>query len=170
GSGFTMLALAGGIYILAKRQFALVLVIIVGAVGAYVIFDNLHILHETHLDTLINRLTEVSSKAAGSSGFARFIGPFYLLDQFVWPHFGTAFFGLGAGSISSMVARATYPSWEPTWAKVTLEYGLVGLIAYMVIVCRGTFRAAGSIYLKIVLLFQLVILSGLVTAHAHVLF
>jgi hypothetical protein len=170
GSGFAMLALAAGIYALEKRQFALVLAVIIGAVGVYFIIDSLNILHETHLDTLIKRFGELTGKQTSSSGFARFIGPFYLLNQFVWPDFLTAFFGLGAGSISSMIIRASYPSWDPTWAKITLEYGLVGFIAFMALICRGVFRATGSIYLKIVLLFQFVVLSGAVPAQSHVWF
>ena len=170
GSGIAMLSFAGIIYVFEKRHFALALAFVVGVIGLYFVVESTNILHETHLDVLIERVGELTGKQTNSSGFARFIGPFYLLDQFVWPHVQSSFFGLGAGSISSFIVRASKQSWDPTWAKITLEYGLVGFIAFVAFIFRGVFRGVGSMYLKVVLLFQFFVLSAALPAQSHVWF
>lgn len=86
-----------------------------------------------NLDTVTGRIGEFGSEE--SSGFARFVSPFYLFRDFM----GTAdafFFGHGPGSILGIMKEASYKGYvshDPTWIKALMEYGVIAgllLIAY----------------------------------------
>jgi len=86
-----------------------------------------------NLDIMFSRVGEFSSEE--SSGFARFVSPFYLFRDFM--DTPAAFlFGHGPGSILSIMQEASYKGYishDPTWIKAVMEYGVIAgflLIAY----------------------------------------
>lgn len=78
-----------------------------------------------NLDTMLNRVNEFGSEE--SSGFARFVSPFYLFRDFL----GTTdafLFGHGPGSILGIMKEASYKGYtshDPTWIKAMMEYGVI---------------------------------------------
>lgn len=88
-----------------------------------------------NLDTFLGRVGEFNSPE--SSGFARFVSPFYLFRDFM--ETPSAFLlGLGPGSIDEVMKQASYRGYvshDPTWIKAVLEYGVVAgllLLGYVV--------------------------------------
>lgn len=72
--------------------------------------------------------------AVGSSAFARFVGGFYLFDQFLWDDPWRTLFGFGAGSFADLAARAHYPVAEMPLFKMVLEFGVLGALLYFLTV------------------------------------
>jgi hypothetical protein len=119
-----------------------------------------------HLDTFISRLGEFNS--TGSSGFARFVGGFYLFDQFLWAQPLHALFGVGAGSFKDYAPLAHFPVAEMPLFKMVLEFGLFGAIAYFsfLFFCLSSSRLPGSVAFAIGSTY---LLNGLYIPFAHAL-
>jgi len=75
-----------------------------------------------------SRSTEFTS--TGSSGFARFVGGFYMFEQFLWPDLWRSLFGFGAGSFLPYSELATYAAHGMALFKMVFEYGIVGASLY----------------------------------------
>jgi hypothetical protein len=133
GTGVIVLAVAVPILIAAQRRFDLLFLLIGGAAVAYLGFDALQ------LDIFTRRIAEFSSPE--SSGFARYVGGFYLFAQYLWPDAGNALFGLGAGSAYGYGLKATYATSELSWVKMIFEFGLVGGGLYFAFMFRCIFGA-----------------------------
>jgi len=87
------------------------------------------VVHEyVHSFGILSRVGEFG--AEHSSGFSRFVGGFYLFDQFLWHDPWRALFGYGAGSFTNYAARAHFAADEIALSKMVLEFGLVGATAY----------------------------------------
>jgi len=122
GTGFMILALCVPLLVVAKRRWDflvlfLFLAVLVSAFG-----------EQLFLDKLLSRVNEFHSY--GSSGFARFVGGFYMFDQFMWGHPLRTLFGYGAGSFKDYMALSHYPVSEMPLFKMVFEFGVVGAAAY----------------------------------------
>ncbi len=82
------------------------------------------------IDALTERVTEFATP--NSSGHARFISIFGLLDAVTFTNVTWAFFGTGPGTISSYFLYLPYAVFDPTWGKILFEYGLIGAASYAV--------------------------------------
>ncbi len=88
-----------------------------------------------NLSIFFDRIGEFGSRE--SSGFARFISPFYLISDFLISSPKNFLFGLGPGSILagvSLAASYDYLAHDATWIKLLYEYGAIGsllLLGYM---------------------------------------
>jgi hypothetical protein len=111
-----------------------------------------------HLTSLTARLGEFGSNR--SSGFARFISPFYLFDDFILPHMRTTLFGYGPGSIDPFFNATDYQVHDPTWGKLFFEYGVVGSVPFMIFVIYCLFAHARSLWLSGALFFNYLLLGG----------
>jgi hypothetical protein len=80
------------------------------------------------VDRVLSRVGEFGS--THSSGFARFVGGFFLFDQFLWSDPWRTLFGYGAGAFSNYASHARYPVAEMALFKMVFEFGLVGALAY----------------------------------------
>lgn len=112
-----------------------------------------------HLDTLLQRAGELQSTQ--TSGFARFVSAFWLLDEFVVRHTGSLLFGLGPGSISPVLKTVAYEAHDPTWGKLLFEYGVIGsmIFALFFLACIGP--GAPSLWMSCVLLFGFLLFGGM---------
>jgi hypothetical protein len=124
GTGMMILAVCLPLVLIARRRWELLfagiaLIAVVLSLGQYL-----------YLDNLLSRANEFSS--TGSSGFARFLGGFYLFDQFLWNDPWGTLFGFGAGTFKLFGARASVPVAEMPLFKMVLEFGLVGATLYFV--------------------------------------
>jgi hypothetical protein len=120
------------------------------------------------LATLLARVGEFGSNQ--SSAFARFLSPFYLFDEYLFPNLDTTLFGMGPGAIEPFFKKAAYQIHDPTWGKLVFEYGLVGTTAFLIFVLHCFFAGTRSMWLSTALFLNYLILGGnLVDARVQVL-
>ena len=77
-----------------------------------------------------------------SSGFARFLSPFYLFDDFIFTSTRNTLFGLGPGAIESFFNNFYTEVHDPTWGKLFFEYGLVGTLPFALFITCSFFADA----------------------------
>ncbi len=122
GTGIIVLAICLPLCVVMRRRWGLLLA---GLIALIVMIP----LHEyLHADRLISRVAEFGS--IQSSGYSRFVGGFYLFDQFLWQQPWRALFGYGAGSFTNYATRVHYGAAEMALFKIVFEFGLVGAAAY----------------------------------------
>ena len=112
-------------------------------------------------DTLFGRVEEFA--APESSGFARFISPFYLIRDFLLPSPDNFLFGMGPGTITDALQKATFHAYlahDPTWIKLLFEYGLVGGLAILSYVIAASYTGSPDRLFTTVLLVVWSILGG----------
>ena len=123
GTGLTMLALFLPVYFV--RQGSIQLVAAAAFAGVVLVFFG----EALHIDAVTARITEFSDDR--SSGSARFLSMFTVLqDLLLAPDF-TLFTGLGPGTVQQSFERLPYLAFDPTWGKLLYEYGLIGTFAYL---------------------------------------
>ncbi|HUN46110.1 MAG TPA: hypothetical protein VMU85_06310, partial [Stellaceae bacterium] len=130
----------------------LVLMSIAGAFAVIVFSDALH------LTALMERANEFGSDR--SSAFARFLSPFYLFNDFIFPKVQTTLFGMGPGAIEPYFNALEYEVHDPTWGKLFFEYGVVGTIPFVVFVCYCIFVRARSPWVSAAMFLNYLILGG----------
>ncbi|HLY56021.1 MAG TPA: hypothetical protein VKS60_10720 [Stellaceae bacterium] len=124
---------------------------------------------DLHLTMLIDRVGEFSN--IRSSGFARFVSIFFLINDFQLNDLGSFMWGLGAGSITHMNDVTYYLVHDPTWGKIVFEYGLLGAVVYFPCFIRMLHPTRRDGYVCAALLIQYLILGGyLLTPLVHALF
>jgi hypothetical protein len=96
------------------------------AVGALVFFLLGDLLH---LSFTLDRVNEFSTQ--GSSGSARFVAPVQLLQEQIGDGSDIVHLLLGNGPGSVTRAVRSYTFFDPTWARLLFEYGLLGSIAFL---------------------------------------
>jgi hypothetical protein len=122
GTGIMVLVICLPLCVLARRRWGLMLA---GLIALAVVIS----LHEyLHADRLVSRVAEFSS--IQSSGYSRFVGGFYLFDQFLWHDPWRTLFGYGAGSFTNYALRVHYGAAEMALFKIVFEFGLLGAAAY----------------------------------------
>jgi hypothetical protein len=122
GTGMVVLAICLPLHFVARRRWYLLLV----GLFALVLLIPLH--EFLPMDRVLSRIGEFGSTR--SSGFARFVGGFFLFDQFLWSDPWRTLFGYGAGAFSNYASHARYPVAEMALFKMVFEFGLVGASAY----------------------------------------
>jgi hypothetical protein len=158
GTGFLILGVCVPIYVIQTGRWSLLLVgaalIAALAVGGSYL----------HLDRFVARAHEFNS--VGSSGFARFVGGFYLFKQFLWSDPARALVGFGAGTFKSYALRAHWPVAEMALTKLIFEYGLIGTAAYFsfLIYCLSGSTLPRAAVVAVALT---MVLNGIYTPFAH---
>lgn len=160
GTGLMILALCVPLFIISKRRWDLMLAIGV-LIAIALIFSQ-----QLHLDSLLSRSGEY--KSTGSSGFARFVGGFYMFDQFMWGDNLRTLFGFGAGSFKDFVNIAHYPVAEMPLFKMIFEFGVVGASLYFFFLgfCMWSSGVPPLIALAVGLTY---LLNGLYVPFSHAL-
>lgn len=124
-----------------------------------------------NLDIFLGRVGEFNSPE--SSGFARFVSPFYLFRDFMGTA-GAFLLGLGPGSIEEVMREASYRGYvshDPTWIKAVLEYGVIAGLLLLAYVVAAFFAGSRSKVLSAVLLCLFLFLGGyLLNPIMHFLF
>lgn len=113
------------------------------------------------LDTIFGRTGEFTSPE--SSGFARFISPFYLIRDFLLPSPDNFLFGMGPGTIQAALDKASFHAYlahDPTWIKVIFEYGLIGGIAMLIYVFSASYTGSRDRLMTTMLLLSWLFLGG----------
>lgn len=122
GTGLLILLVCLPLVVVVHRRWDL---LIYAAIGVAAIFALGELLN---LDTMLNRVNEFSDPK--SSGFARFVGGFYLFDQMLWPQPLRALFGYGAGAFMEYTHLFQREVADMPVTKMVFEFGLIGAVVY----------------------------------------
>jgi hypothetical protein len=160
GTGVMILAVCLPLVVIAKKQWSLLFA------GLFAIVALVPLAGYLHLDHFIGRAGEMSS--SNSSGFARFVGGFYLFDEFLWGDIWHALFGFGTGSFRSFMLAASMPVAEMPLFKMVMECGVIGATLYFLYLFYCVFATPVSklIALAIAMTF---LLNGLYSPFSHCL-
>lgn len=117
-----------------------------------------------NLDLFLERATEFGNTR--SSGFERFVGPFYVFEKFLWIDPMRGAFGLGAGTYRAFAARADFPAAEMALHKIFFEFGLIGGLLNLgfLVYCVNRSQAPIELRLGVIVMF---FMSGIYTSAAH---
>jgi hypothetical protein len=122
GTGLTMLALFLPFYFLHHGHSRLFF--FAGLVSLVLIFFG----DALSLDAFTRRISEFSD--VESSGWARFLSMFKVLQSVVFANDLTFFLGRGPGTVQEQFHLFSFNAFDPTWGKVIYEYGLLGALVY----------------------------------------
>lgn len=158
GTGILVLAICLPLYALSRRRWGLLLL------GVFALAMLIGLQQSLHLGGFLSRAGEFGSTQ--SSGFARFVGGFYLFDQFLWNDPWRTLFGYGAGAFTTYAAHAAYAVAEMAVVKIVFEFGLIGATAYFGFLfgCLFYSRAPRLLILAVALTY---LLNGIYTPFAH---
>jgi hypothetical protein len=160
GTGLILLAITLGVFIIKHRRFELL-------IGGAVAFALLLLLAEPlGLKMFTDRLNEFSSK--DSSGYMRYVGGFYLFDQYLWGDPMRALFGLGSGQMFRTTPWPEYSVSGTGWVKMMLEFGLVGFTAYFGFLFACVFRAKQPLVMRVGVAVTM-LLNGILDPWSHAL-
>ena len=144
GTGLIILAVCLPVWMIARGRLDLLLAGLVALVGVVLVAS---LAEAPFVRVFFSRAGEFTSQ--GSSGFARFVGGFYMFEQFLWPEPLRALFGYGAGSIDDYAARATLPSGGNALFKMVFEFGLLGGGAYFAFLAWCIVRCGAPAMIKL---------------------
>jgi hypothetical protein len=133
GTGMLILLIVMPFVVITRRRWDLLLIGVLG--GAIVIAFG----EVLGLDFVANRAGEFSDP--NSSGFARFVGGFYMFEQMLWPNLPRALFGYGAGSFMEYTHLFTIEVADMPMTKMIFEFGLVGAAVYFTFVASCLFNS-----------------------------
>lgn len=158
GTGILVLTICLPLCVVTRRRWGLLLV------GVFALVVMIPLQQYLHPDRLLSRVAEFGS--IQSSGYSRFVGGFYLFDQFLWHDPWRTLFGYGAGSFTSYATRAHYAAAEMALFKIVFEFGLVGTVAYFgfVFCCLFYSPAPRLVTLAVGITY---FLNGIYTPFAH---
>ena len=122
GTGLLLLMVCLPLVVVIHRRWDLLLYVAI-CVAALVALGDL-----LNLETMLNRANEFSDPK--SSGFARFVGGFYLFDQMLWPEPSRALFGYGAGAFMQYTHLFQREVADMPMTKMVFEFGVIGAAVY----------------------------------------
>lgn len=122
GTGILILALCLPLVVIFHRRWDLLLYVGI-CVAVFVAFGEAF-----NIERILVRTNELSDP--NSSGFARFVGGFYLFDQMLWPDVSRALFGYGAGAFMEYTHLFRREVADMPVTKMVFEFGVVGAVVY----------------------------------------
>jgi hypothetical protein len=151
-SGTGLLALSLGLmFPLGRRTLVQLLVLsVVGFVMFGLLGDTLN------LNLTLNRVNEFGSER--SSAYTRYIAPMRLLTEEIASTPWAVLLGHGPGTMQRVVHGVR--SFDPTWAKLLFEYGLLGFGAFVALVGHTMSRFAAPVPLRVMLFMCWLVMGG----------
>lgn len=143
GTGLILLFLLLPFYLLQKRQFHILIGMFVALLSAP------YWAPAVGLERTLERTSEFTQP--GTSGYARFVSVFPIIRDHIAIDTQTLLLGHGAGYVSSFDSMYDYEVHPPSWGKLWIEYGLVGLLAYLAFILPAIWSGPRSAYLKMAL-------------------
>jgi len=162
GTGIVLMAVVFPTLMIVYRRFSLLVLMIVGGFTIITFGESLG------LGIFLERSQEFDSTQ--SSGYMRYVGPALILGQYLWNDPQKWLFGVGSGMFQHMTPKPIYNAAETGWAKLILEFGLVGSFAYFFFLYTSIFRSPQPTVLKAAL-GMMTLLSGITDAppHSHII-
>jgi len=133
GTGMLILLIVMPFVVISRRRWDLLLL---GALGITILLVFGEMLG---LDFITNRTNEFSDPR--SSGFARFVGGFYMFEEMLWPNLTRALFGYGAGSFLDYAHLFSIEVADMPMTKMIFEFGLVGAAVYFTFIASCLFSS-----------------------------
>ena len=133
GTGMLILLVVMPFVVITRRRWDLLLIGVAGIAFVLAFGEALN------LDFLTSRANEFSDP--NSSGFARFVGGFYMFEQMLWPNLTRALFGYGAGSFLEYTHLFTIEVADMPMTKMIFEFGLVGAATYFTFIATCLFSS-----------------------------
>lgn len=154
-SGTGLLALLIGLLFPLGRRTIVQLLLLLGIGGLvfWLLGDALN------LSFTLRRIEEFGSER--SSAYIRFVAPMRLIHDSFDTDPWTALLGHGPGTIRRTIQ--SYAFFDPTWAKLIFEYGLLGFVAFLVLLMAALNQRLMSIQVRAALLFGWLIMGGHLT-------
>lgn len=152
GTGLVLMAVALPPLLLTRLRAGLIFILPLLLIAVLVVAEY------PDLFPVLDRADEFTNTR--SSGFARFISPFYLFGDFVVTDLRRVMFGLGPGAIDDFFSRTDYTVHDPTWAKLLFEYGLVGGLPFLAFVGFCVFEGAPSLLIAAAVMTWYLFLGG----------
>jgi hypothetical protein len=112
------------------------------------------------LAPFLGRVGEFGAGATHSSGFARFLSPFYLFDDFIFTSVRSTLFGLGPGAIETFFSNYYTEVHDPTWGKLFFEYGLIGTLPFALFITCSFFADAPAKWFAGALFLNWLVMGG----------
>ena len=161
GTGLMLLGACLPCLAIAKRRWDWLLV---GVIALASVIALAAVADNPYINVFFKRAGEFTEP--GSSGFARFVGGFYLFEQFLWPDPVRGLFGMGAGSQVAYEVKAYWAFGGNALFKMIFEFGLVGGIAYFAFLYYCLTRSAAPVMLRVAIAFTY-LLNGVYIPFAH---
>jgi hypothetical protein len=158
GTGLIMMAVILPTLMIGYRRYSLLLLLVIGGFTVIAFGESLG------LGLFLERSREFESTE--SSGYQRYVGPFMLFGQYLWGDPQRWLFGLGAGMMTRMTPRPMFNAAETGWAKLILEFGLIGSSAYFYFLYSCVFRSRQPVVLRVSLA-AMTLLSGILDSPVH---
>ncbi len=158
GTGLIILLVCLPVLVIARRRWDLIVLGVVVLIAASLVSDKLN------LDLFLQRASEFSNPR--SSGFERFVGGFYLFEQYLWHDVGRALIGYGAGSFQDYALRAEYRAAEISFFKIVFEFGILGAILNLGFLFYTVLRSSAPPVIKLAVAVAY-FMSGIYTATSH---
>lgn len=133
GTGILILVLCMPFVVIIHRRWDLLALGLLG-IAVIVVFGE-----ALNLNFLTNRANEFDDP--NSSGFARFVGGFYMFEQMLWPNVDRALFGYGAGAFMDYVHLFDIEVADMPMTKMIFEFGLVGAFTYFIFIASCLFAS-----------------------------
>lgn len=133
GTGLLVLLISMPFVVFIHRRWDLLVLGVLGIVAVLVFGELLN------LDFITSRTNEFNDP--NSSGFARFVGGFYMFQQMLWPNLPRALFGYGAGAFMDYVHLFDIEVADMPMTKMIFEFGLVGAFTYFAFIASSLFAS-----------------------------
>ncbi len=110
-----------------------------------------------NLSFTLNRINEFGEER--SSAYLRYVAPMRLVSATLFENPWSFWFGLGPGVISRL-SQTEFGFHDPTWAKLLVEYGVLGFTAFTVLMVSCIRQRALPMQLRAVLFFSWLAMGG----------
>ncbi len=158
GTGMLVLAVGLPVLVLTQRRWDLAGLALAGAAVGVLLAEALN------LEIFAQRAQEFSDPR--SSAFERFVGAFYVFDEFLWTDGFRALFGYGAGTYQSYAARSSAPSAELGPWKILFEFGIVGALMNLGFLIWAVMRSSAPLPVRLGVTASFFV-NGLYTPTSH---
>lgn len=158
GTGILILLICMPFVVFIHRRWDLLLIGVL-SIAVVLAFGEL-----LNLDFLTNRVGEFDDP--NSSGFARFVGGFYMFEQMLWPNLSRALFGYGAGAFLDYVHLFTIEVADMPVTKMIFEFGLVGAFTYFAFIASSLFASPLPRMLSVAIALTF-LLNGMYVPFSH---
>ncbi len=158
GTGIIVLVVTMPFLIITQKRWDLILLALSGLIAAGLLYNVLN------LEIFVERATEFGHPQ--SSGFMRFVGAYYMFDQFLWVDQWRSLFGFGAGVFKDFETRTHLPVHESALTKIVFEFGLIGALLNIgfLFFCVARSSAPGVLKLGVAVMF---FMAGIYTPSSH---
>lgn len=111
-----------------------------------------------NLNATLDRVSEFDEQRKNSSGYIRYIAPARLIGDTFFSDLWTPLVGHGPGSISR--EKQLYEFFDPTWAKLLFEYGVLGALSFLALFIVTLSHPGLSPSVRAVLFFCWLVMGG----------